>query len=102
LYSIFDGSSGRLKTQTIGSFKGKSDGTLSKHLGHLDNRNVYSIQEKGYCDSNVMLLWINECLKPFHDGQSPALLMMDNFSAHLTSNIRKELAAAGWLHCQYD
>ncbi len=53
-------------------------------------------QEKGYCDRDMMLFWIQKCLKPVHNTKRPALLMMDNFSAHLISSVRKELSDCGW------
>ena len=85
------------KLKPLVVFKGAADGTLSKKLGHLDQRNSYICQEKGYCDASVMSFWIKECLIPYHTESRPALLMMDNFKVHLVKSVRNEIAENRWL-----
>jgi predicted RNA-binding protein YlxR (DUF448 family) len=85
------------KLRPLVVFKAKPDGSVAKILGNLDGRNEYICQENAYCDKDVMSHWISKCLKPHHKSKVPALIMMDNFKAHLVSSVRKELAENGWL-----
>jgi hypothetical protein len=85
------------KLKPLVVFKGAANGSVSKKLNSLDQRNAYICQEKAYCDASVMSIWISECLAPHHVEKRPALLMMDNFKAHLVKPVRDLLAKNCWL-----
>lgn len=77
-------------------FKGKRDGPVAKSMAKQKDNRVYACcQEKAYCDSLVMEVWIKHCLAPFYEKKSTGLLMMDNFTAHNTASVKKLTASLG-------
>lgn len=84
------------KLKPLVVWKAKPDGTVFSRLNQLDSRNAYCCQEKGWCNENVMAVWVDQCLKDYlKDISSPTLLMMDNFSAHQTSATRNLISNLG-------
>jgi hypothetical protein len=64
-----------------------------------DDKVAVTVQENNYCDEDIMLIWVQECLKPFlvSQGKSLSLFMMDNFSAHLPKSVRQAISECGAL-----
>jgi hypothetical protein len=88
-------------------FKGQPDKTISKGftkegIGY-DQRVICEIQENAYCDTRVMLVFIEKCIKPFTANLANddlALLMMDNFSVHQVAEVRKAVSVAKCVQVQ--
>ena len=58
------------------------------------------MQENNYCDEQVMLYWVEKCLKPYLESTRPhpyykSILMMDNSKAHLVKSVRKAVGGVG-------
>jgi hypothetical protein len=71
------------------------DGKVKKELLTYDKRSVYDLGPKGFCDTRIMIQWVDKCLRPYvisHGGGKGSgqmsILMMDNFKAHLTKETR--------------
>ena len=73
-----------LPTMTI--FKGKRD---PKDV-QIPRGWVVCYNDKAWMREDVMIRWIKEVLRPYTQRR-PALLVMDSFSAHVTTNVRAEL-----------
>ena len=67
-------------------FKGKRD---PKDV-QIPRGLVVCYNDKAWMREDVTIRWIKEVLRPYTQ-QWPALLVMDSFSAHVTTNIRAEL-----------
>ena len=52
---------------------------------------VLQMNDRAWVNEEVMIRWIREILRPYTQRR-PALLVMDSFSAHITSKVKAELA----------
>lgn len=71
---------------TMAIFKGKRD---PKDL-QIPQGWVVCYNDKAWMREDIMIRWIKEILRPYTQRR-PALLVMDSFSAHITTSIRSEL-----------
>lgn len=72
-----------MKTMVI--FKGKR----KLKLNHPDNI-IVRVQEKGWMNEQLMLEWIDLCLRP-HTDRRPSMLVLDSFRGHLTSEVSEAM-----------
>lgn len=80
-------------------FKGGRDKTIHKKLRGATRSGCnpsceYTVQERGWCDQNVMNDWIELFVKNT-DRERLNLLLMDNFSVHCTAATHGRLAENG-------
>ena len=52
---------------------------------------VLQMKDRAWVNEEVMLRWAREIRHPYTQGR-PAMLVMDSFSAHITSKVKAELA----------
>jgi DDE superfamily endonuclease len=92
-------------------FKGKSTGRIVQDLNRVNDNHeegslalnnsfpvssFYAIQNKAWMDSTLMLDWVEKVLRPWClRSVGPTMLILDEFSAHLTSSTRQAIADCG-------
>jgi hypothetical protein len=98
-FVIFKGSvlrSGRIGAQLRKVATEQATSTDGEHLG-FPLSNFYSVQPKAWMDTERMLEWVDKVWKPWtlSKGGRPTMLILDEFSAHMTDEVRRAYAACG-------
>ncbi len=80
-------------------FKGKTLGKIAKKELHMYEKGpVYVCQDKAWMDMDVMLLWVNQVLKP--QAQTAPLnvrpnLYLDSYYCHMLRDVVSEIQKLG-------
>lgn len=86
-----------VKLRPLVVFKGVPGGPTNLETRQYDSRNSYICQKNAFCDAIVMAYWVRECLVPHKPTNVPGIIMLDNFSAHQVSSIRRQISDNSWL-----
>ncbi|KAI3655925.1 hypothetical protein MP638_006061, partial [Amoeboaphelidium occidentale] len=86
-------------------FKGTPGGKIEKEFKsakyNYPDGQLYAVQEKGWTDTRIMLMWVEKILKPYlykNMGNSPyAHLIIDSFAVHYVREVAVAIQNAGAL-----
>ena len=76
--------------------QGTANGRIARSRHTFPQGAVYSVQENAWMDEASMLRWVEEVWRPFALAkQTPTLLILDEFIAHKTAQVRAAIAECG-------
>ena len=85
-YVIFKGNPGP---------KGRVIKEFTSNRFQYPNSNEYTVQKKAWMDENTMLHWIKTVWKPWCEGRGTTYLILDEFTAHMTEDVRRAFDETG-------
>lgn len=100
-YIIYKGSLGRTgrivqEMRKVQEYQSNMvQGGEETHLGYPVS-NCYAVQPKAWMDEVKMLDWIDQVWRPWAESKTgPTMLILDEFTAHMTHEVRKRIADCG-------
>ena len=68
-------------------FKGSPNGPIAKSLQDIIPKGMYGcMQVKGWMDNRVMQIWTEKIWKPYVEGSTNSVLLLDQMEAHVHPN----------------
>ena len=71
-------------------FKGKGGGRIEREFKTFPKEAEYAVHEKAWTNIEIMLLWVEKCLKPWVDSAPDGIvpyLLLDSFRVHQTHEV---------------
>lgn len=79
-------------------FKGKPGGRIEREFADYPAGGIYTVQEKAWMDESIMLVWVEQVLKPFVQtapvGIAP-VLFLDSYRCHMMASVVSRIEDMG-------
>ena len=79
-------------------YKGKPSGTVIQEVRKYNGDIVCTVQENAWCDERVMLIWVDEVLKPYVSTAPPGVvpyLLLDKYTCHYQGTVARAIEDLG-------
>ena len=83
-------------------FKGKEGGRIEREFKTFPKEAEYAVHENAWTYIEIMLLWLEKCLKPWVDSALDGIipyLLLDSFQVHQTQEAVQAIERTG---CKFD